>query len=56
MIPEKPYAISCDRNSEPILAVLKEQLEGRSRLLEVGSGTGQHAIFMAPSFPKMTWT
>ena len=56
MVEEKPYAISCDRNSEPILQVLKPRLEDKKHLLEVGSGTGQHAIFMAPHLPHMTWT
>lgn len=56
MIPEKAYALSCDRNSDPILNVFKEKLVGREQLLEIGSGTGQHAVFMAPFFPKLTWT
>lgn len=56
MLPEKPYAISCDRNSEPILDALKELLKGRQSMFEVGAGTGQHAIFMAPHFPEMIWT
>lgn len=56
MIPQKPYALSCDRNSEPILEQFKTLLEGKKALLEIGSGTGQHAIFMAPHFTDMTWT
>lgn len=56
MIEEKPYAISCDRNSEPILEALKPRLKDKKHLLEIGSGTGQHAIFMAPHFSQMTWT
>ena len=56
MIPQKPYAISCDRNSEPILRALKPLLADCKHLLEMGSGTGQHAIYMAPHFPALTWT
>ena len=56
MIPEKAYAISCDRNSEPILEVFKKKLQGRKALLEIGSGTGQHAIFMAAALSHLTWT
>ena len=56
MIPEKPYALSCDRNSEPILGALKEIITNQKSLFEVGAGTGQHAIFMAPHFPNMFWT
>ena len=55
MLPEKPYAISCDKNSEPILKVLKEYLPNCTSLLEIGAGTGQHAIFMAPHFQNLTW-
>jgi cyclopropane fatty-acyl-phospholipid synthase-like methyltransferase len=56
MIPEKPYAISCDKNSEPILEVLKNYLPQQKSLLEVGAGTGQHAIYMAPHFRGLQWT
>lgn len=53
---EKPHAPSCDRNQEPILEALKPLLEDRKRLLEIGSGTGQHAVFMAPKLNHLTWT
>ena len=56
MLEQKPYAISCDRNSEPILEVLKSKLKGKKHLFEVGAGTAQHAIFMAPHFLETTWT
>ena len=56
MLPEKPYALSCDRNSEPILEALKGLIGDRQSLLELGAGTGQHAIFMAPHLPNLTWT
>lgn len=51
----KPYSESCDQNRAPILAVLKEQLAGRSQLLEIGSGTGQHAVYFSPEFPELCW-
>lgn len=51
----KPYSESCEQNRAPILKVLKEQLAGRSRLLEIGSGTGQHAVYFAPEFPQLSW-
>ncbi len=56
MIEEKPYAPSCDKNSQPILGVLKSLVTNHKSLLEIGSGTGQHAIFMAPYLPNLTWT
>ncbi len=51
----KPYSESCEQNREPIIEVLRVELEGRSRLLEIGSGTGQHAVYFAPAFPGLLW-
>ncbi|MEH6713103.1 MAG: DUF938 domain-containing protein [Paraglaciecola polaris] len=52
---EKRFSPSCDNNREPILAVLKEALSGHTRLLEIGSGTGQHAAYFAPALPHILW-
>jgi cyclopropane fatty-acyl-phospholipid synthase-like methyltransferase len=52
---DKPDAPSCERNREPILAVLREHFKDRHRLLEIGSGTGQHAIFLAAALPHLLW-
>lgn len=53
---EKPFSLACERNRDPILEVLKEViLPSDRRLLEIGSGTGQHAVYFAPSFPFMEW-
>ena len=51
----KPFAESCEQNRAPILEVLRVELTGRSHLLEVGSGTGQHAVYFAPEFPELAW-
>jgi cyclopropane fatty-acyl-phospholipid synthase-like methyltransferase len=51
----KPYSESCEQNRAPILEVLRIELAGRSRLLEIGSGTGQHAVYFAPEFPQLVW-
>jgi cyclopropane fatty-acyl-phospholipid synthase-like methyltransferase len=51
----KPFAESCVENREPILAVLLPRLTGCSHLLEIGSGTGQHAVYFAPEMPWLTW-
>jgi cyclopropane fatty-acyl-phospholipid synthase-like methyltransferase len=51
----KPYSESCEQNRAPILDVLRIELDGRSRLLEIGSGTGQHAVYFAPEFPQLSW-
>jgi cyclopropane fatty-acyl-phospholipid synthase-like methyltransferase len=51
----KPYAESCDQNRAPILEVLRVELNNRSNLLEIGSGTGQHAVYFAAEFPDLSW-
>ena len=52
---DKPFAQSCVENREPILAVLRSKLTGCRRLLEIGSGTGQHAVYFAPELPQVFW-
>lgn len=51
----KPDAPSCARNREPILAVLRDHFADRRGVLEIGSGTGQHAIFFAAALPWLIW-
>lgn len=51
----KPFAESCVQNRAPILAVLREVFAERRRVLEVGSGTGQHAVYFAPELPHLAW-
>jgi cyclopropane fatty-acyl-phospholipid synthase-like methyltransferase len=52
---DKPYAPACERNREPILAVLRECFADRRDVLEVGSGTGQHAVHFAAAMPWLSW-
>lgn len=52
---EKPFAPSCDRNRDPILEVLREHFADRRRVLEIGSGTGQHAVHFAGALPHLSW-
>lgn len=52
---QRPRAPSCDRNRDPILAVLRRHFADRRRVLEIGSGTGQHAVHFAAAFPQLTW-
>ena len=51
----KPFAESCEQNKSPILEILKHYLMDSETVLEVGSGTGQHAVFFAQQFPHLTW-
>ncbi|MFT4906095.1 MAG: cyclopropane fatty-acyl-phospholipid synthase-like methyltransferase [Oleispira sp.] len=51
----KPISEACLRNQGPIAAVLKKRLPHPARLLEIGSGTGQHAVFCARELPHITW-
>ena len=50
-----PFSEACERNKDPILAVLREAFEGASQVLEVGSGTGQHAVHFARHLPWLAW-
>lgn len=52
---EKPDAPSTARNRDPILAVLRDVFADRRQVLEIGSGTGQHAIHFARHLPHLTW-
>lgn len=51
----KPFAESSEQNKEPILAILQDELASRHRVLEIGSGTGQHAVFFAEKMPHLHW-
>jgi len=55
MTVDKPFATACDRNREPILAVLRALLVDRRTVLEVGSGTGQHAVHFAATLKHLRW-
>ncbi len=52
---DKPYAPSCERNRKPILDVLRVAFADRQHVLEIGSGTGQHAAYFAAAMPWLTW-
>ena len=50
-----PFSQACERNKGPILEVLRRVLAGRSHVLEIGSGTGQHAVYFAANLPHLVW-
>ena len=51
----KPYSESCDQNRDPIFDVILPLLRDKKNVLEVGSGTGQHAVYFAKKLPDLIW-
>lgn len=50
-----PVSDACERNKEPILSVLRVCFADRALVLEIGSGTGQHAVHFARHLPHLAW-
>jgi cyclopropane fatty-acyl-phospholipid synthase-like methyltransferase len=50
-----PFSEACERNKDPILVVLREVFADRRKVLEIGSGTGQHAVHFAAGLSHLTW-
>jgi cyclopropane fatty-acyl-phospholipid synthase-like methyltransferase len=46
---------ACERNKDPILQVLREAFASTRQVLEIGSGTGQHAVYFARHLSKLRW-
>ncbi len=55
MMIQKPFSQACENNQKPILEVLLRVFADRKQLLEIGSGTGQHAVYCAPRLPHLIW-
>lgn len=51
----KPYSESCEQNRDPILSVLKDVFSKVNKVLEIGSGTGQHAVYFGRHLPHLIW-
>jgi len=51
----KPFSQACENNKRPILDKLQPLLAQYSNVLEIGSGTGQHAVHFAQTLPHLTW-
>lgn len=52
---ELPYSEACERNKGPILDVIRPVLADCRQLLEIGSGTAQHAVWLARHLPGLRW-
>ena len=50
-----PYSESCERNQAPILKILQETLANQKHVLEIASGTGQHAVYFGRALPHLSW-
>ena len=51
----KPFSPACERNRMPIMNVLRPLFAEVKSVLEIGSGTGQHAVFFGAQLPNLTW-
>jgi len=50
-----PFSEACERNKAPILDVLQQAFADVSSVVEIGSGTGQHAVYFARQLPQLAW-
>ncbi|TYK67323.1 DUF938 domain-containing protein [Colwellia echini] len=51
----KPFSQACENNKQPILSVLNKTFANTRHVLEIGSGTGQHAAYFSQQLPHLTW-
>lgn len=51
----KPFSQACENNKAPILSVLERVFADAKHVLEIGSGTGQHAVHFAEQLPHLRW-
>jgi len=52
---EKPFSQACENNKQPMLEILTSAFCGVTRVLEIGSGSGQHIIWFAEHLPRLHW-
>lgn len=55
MMEVRAFSQACENNKNPIFNILSAQLKQVSNVLEIGSGTAQHAIFFTTLLPNLTW-
>ncbi len=51
----KQYSEACEQNRTPILKILKDEFSNAHQVLEIGSGTGQHAVYFSQHLPHLQW-
>lgn len=52
---ELPFSAACERNKDAILFQLQHHFKCAKNVLELGSGTGQHAVYFAKRLPHLNW-
>jgi len=52
---EKPFSQSCENNKEPILEVIRKHFDHSELILEIGTGTAQHALYFAEKLKQLYW-
>lgn len=52
---DKPFSQACENNKHPILEQLKTVFVNPATILEIGTGTGQHAVWFAAALPHLVW-
>ncbi|GAC15859.1 DUF938 domain-containing protein [Aliiglaciecola lipolytica] len=55
MFNNKDFSQACENNKAPILEQLLVQFANQAKILEIGSGTGQHVAYFAPALPHLIW-
>lgn len=55
IINNRPYSQACENNQQPIFKQLKPLLANTQHVLEIGSGTGQHAVYFSHAMPHLMW-
>ncbi len=55
MAPHKPFSQACENNKQPILERIRNTFTSPGTILEIGTGTGQHAVHFASALPHLVW-
>lgn len=55
MVSDKPFSQACENNKQPILECIQDAFTTPGTILEIGTGTGQHAVHFAAAMPHLTW-
>ncbi len=51
----KPFSQACENNKQPILTILQQVFAETKNVVEIGSGSGQHAVYFAQHLPNLMW-